>query len=97
MTGSIFFIALLAILAALPAIGGWKLGQKYEQFTRMACTILGGQLILTTGVGLIVLFGGGPDGANPLRTVIIYAAMALAISIMTFAILEMKNTGGKKP
>lgn len=96
MTGSIFFIALLAVLAALPAIAGWKIGQKYDQFGRMAFTILGGQLILTPGVGLIIFTGGGPDGANPLRTVIVYAAMALVIAIMTFAILEMKNTGSSK-
>ncbi len=91
MTGPIVYIALLALVVALPAVAGWKLGRKSEQFPRMAGTILGGQLILTPAMAIIAFSGDAPISENPLRTVLIYAAMALVISIMTFAILEIKN------
>ena len=91
MSGPIIYIALLALLVTLPAIAGWKLSRKYEQFPRMAGAILGGQLLLTPGMAIIAFSGAAPISGNPLRTVIIYAAMALVISIMTFVILEMKN------
>ncbi|HEY9090555.1 hypothetical protein [Parasphingorhabdus sp.] len=97
MSGPIIYIALLVVLAAFPAYAGWKFSRKREQFGRMAGTILGGQLIVTPGMALITLTGGTPDGASALRTVLVYAAMALAISIMIFAILEMKNAGSSKP
>lgn len=92
MTGPIFYIALIVALVVLPAIAGWKLGQKHDQFVRMASTILAGQLILTPGIALIAFSEDRAGDENPLQTMIIYAAMALVISIMTFAILEIRKT-----
>ncbi|WP_373492052.1 hypothetical protein [Parasphingorhabdus sp.] len=92
MIGPIFYIVLIFALVALPAIAGWKLSRKQGQFTRMAGTIAAGQMILTPGIIWIVYStGSGPD-QNPVRTIIIYAGMAIVISIMTFAVLEIKNT-----
>ncbi|WP_108810116.1 hypothetical protein [Sphingorhabdus sp. Alg231-15] len=92
MTGPIVFIAIVVLVAALPAIAGWKLSQKRDQFVRMASTILAGQLILTPGMALIAFSEDRAGDENPLQTVIIYAAMALMISIMTFVILEIRKT-----
>lgn len=77
MTGPIFFIAMIVIVVALPTIAGWKLSQKHEQFVRMASTILAGQLILTPGIVLLAFSEDRNFGENPLKAVIIYAAMAL--------------------
>ena len=96
MIGPIFYILLIFLLVSVPAILGWKLSRNHGQFTRMAGTILAGQLILTPGIILISVFTEQADKSNPVRTMIIYAAMALVISIMTFAILEIKNTPKRK-
>lgn len=92
MTGPIFFIILLFALVAFPAVAGWKLSQKCDQFVRMASTIVAGQLIVTPGIILIAFSEDRVGDENPIQTMIIYAAMALVISIMTFAILEIKKT-----
>lgn len=92
MTGPIIFIAIMAALVVFPAIVGWKLSQKSEQFVRMASTIFAGQLILTPAMGLIAFSEDRANDENPVQTVIIYAAMALMISIMTFVIFEIRKT-----
>ena len=92
MTGPILFMVLLGVMVVLPACIGWKLGQKKEQFARMASTILCGQAIATPVMGFIAFSTDRAHDENPLKSVIIYAAMALVISIMTFAILEIKKT-----
>tara|TARA_R110000772_G_scaffold175833_4_gene287577 strand:- start:573 stop:842 length:270 start_codon:yes stop_codon:yes gene_type:complete len=85
-------MVLLAATVILPAIGGWKYSQKKEQFVRMGATILGGQAIATPVMGFIAFSAERAHDESPLKSVIIYAAMALVISIMTFAILEIKKT-----
>ncbi|WP_417621781.1 hypothetical protein [Parasphingorhabdus sp.] len=92
----IFFILLIVLLVALPAIAGWKLSRNHGQFARMAGTILAGQMILTPGIIFISISKATVAGENPVRTMIIYAGMALVISIMTFAVLEIKNTPKRK-
>ncbi len=92
MTGPIFFIAIIVIVAVLPAIIGWKLSQKRDQIVRMASTILAGQFILTPAMALIALSENRVGDENPVQTIVIYAVMALTISIMTFVILEIRKT-----
>ena len=92
MIGPILFVVFIVALAALPAFAGWRYGQKYEQSRRMACAILAGQAIVTPGVILIAYSGALATDVNLLKTVIVYAAMALVVSITTFVILEMKKT-----
>lgn len=92
MTGPILFIAIVAALVVFPAIVGWKLRQKSEQFVRMASTIFAGQLILTPAMAFIAFSEDRANDESPVQTVIIYAAMALMISIMTFVILEVRKT-----
>ncbi|QTD56327.1 hypothetical protein [Parasphingorhabdus cellanae] len=96
MTGPIVFIAIIAIVVAFPAVAGWKLSQKRDQFVRMANTILAGQLILTPGMALIAFSEDRANDENPVQTVVIYAAMALVISIMTFTIMEIRKTSQGK-
>ncbi|WP_109357028.1 hypothetical protein [Sphingorhabdus sp. EL138] len=96
MTGPIFFIALIVIIVALPAFAGWKFKQKSDQFVRMASTIVAGQLILTPGISWLAYSEDRNFGDDPLKAIIIYAAMALMISIMTFAIMEIRKTSQKK-
>ncbi|MEO9600847.1 hypothetical protein [Parasphingorhabdus sp.] len=79
-------------MVALPAFAGWSLSQKYDQPIRMICTILLGQMILTPGMLLITLSDNQAMTENPTKTVMVYAAMALMISIMTFVILEIRKT-----
>lgn len=92
MIAPIFFIALIVLLVALPAFAGWSLSQKYDQHIRMLCTILLGQMILTPGMLLIAFSENRAMDENPVKTVLVYAGMALVISIMTFAILEIRKT-----
>lgn len=80
------------LLVALPSTVGWKLVQKHDQFIRMAGAIVAGQMILTPGIVLIAFSEQRAGDENPAQTMIIYGAMALVISIMTFAILEIKKT-----
>lgn len=82
----------MVVVVALPAIAGWKFSQKHEQFIRMASTIFAGQIILTPGIAFLAFSEDRNFGENPLKAVIIYAAMALMISIMTFVILEIRKT-----
>ncbi|MGB5723657.1 MAG: hypothetical protein WBM39_04520 [Parasphingorhabdus sp.] len=96
MIGPIFYILLIFVVVALPAVGGWKLSQKHGQLIRMAGTILAGQLILTPAVAYIAFFKVKVAGEHPAQTALIYAAMALVVSIMTFVVLEMKNTHKSK-
>lgn len=96
MIGPIFYILLIFALVALPAFAGWKLSRKHGQSVRMAGTILAGQLILTPAVAFIAFSKDRVAGESPVQTVLIYAAMALVISIMTFAVLEIKNTHKSK-
>ncbi|MGB5484460.1 hypothetical protein [Parasphingorhabdus sp.] len=96
MIGPIFYILLIFVVVALPAIGGWKLGQEHGQSIRMAGTILAGQLILTPAVAYTGFFKDKVAGENPAQTALIYAAMALMVSIMTFVVLEMKNSHKSK-
>ncbi len=92
MTGPIVFIGIIVMVAAFPAIIGWKLSQKRDQLVRMASTILAGQFILTPGMALIAFSEDRAGDENPVQTIVIYAAMALMISIMTFVILEIRQT-----
>ncbi|MEP2104063.1 MAG: hypothetical protein ABJP02_13430 [Parasphingorhabdus sp.] len=92
MTGPIFFIVMMVVVVTLPSIVGWKLSKKYQQFGRMAATALAGQLIMTPVILWLAYSEDRNFGENPLKAVTIYAAMALMISIMTFVILEIKNT-----
>jgi O-antigen/teichoic acid export membrane protein len=96
MTGPIFFIILIIALAAFPAFAGWKFSQNKDQFVRMASTIVAGQMIVTPGIILIAFSEDRAGDESPMQTMIIYAAMALVISIMTFAILEIRKTGQDK-
>lgn len=91
MIGPIFYILLIILLVALPAMAGWKLSKKHGQSIRMAGTILAGQLILTPGIAYIAFSQATSAEGTPVQTAIIYAAMALVISIMTFVVLEIKN------
>ncbi|GAB5486529.1 MAG: hypothetical protein Pars2KO_00990 [Parasphingorhabdus sp.] len=92
MTSPIFYIVLIVVLAALPATVGWNVAKKREQFGRMAGAIIGGQTLLTPGIALIAFSEDRAADENPLQTIIIYGAMALAISIMTFVFLEIRKT-----
>ena len=96
MIAPLFFIVVIFVLVALPAALGWKLVRNHDQSVRMAGAVLAGQIILTPGVAYFSLVTGDGGGDNPMRTVLIYAGMALVISIMTFAILEIKNTRASK-
>ncbi|MEH6716160.1 hypothetical protein [Parasphingorhabdus flavimaris] len=96
MIGPIFYILLIFALVAAPAYAGWKLSRNQGQSIRMAGTIVAGQLILTPAVAYISFSQGEGASGNPVQTSLIYAAMALVISIMTFAILEIKNTHKNK-
>ena len=96
MIAPIFYILLIVLLVALPAIAGWKLSRRHGQSIRIAGTIFAGQLILTPGMAFLSFSNGGVAGESPFRTVMIYASMAIVISIMTFAILEIKNTRKEK-
>ncbi|MEH6756751.1 MAG: hypothetical protein V7676_04480 [Parasphingorhabdus sp.] len=92
MIGPIIFMVLLGVMVVLPAFTGWKWSQKKEQFVRMGATILGGQAIATPVMGFIAFSAERAHDESPFKSVIIYASMALVISIMTFAILEIKKT-----
>ncbi|MEP3224618.1 MAG: hypothetical protein ABJO01_01495 [Parasphingorhabdus sp.] len=96
MTGPIFFIVIIVMVAALPALAGWKLSQKRDQFVRMVSTIGAGQLILTPGIAMTAFSENRAHDENPIQTIVIYAAMALVISIMTFAIMEIRKTSKDK-
>ena len=96
MIGPIFYILLIFLLVSVPAILGWKLSRNHGQFTRMAGTILAGQAILTPGVIYITLSKPQIAEGSHIKTMLIYACMALVISIMTFVILEMKNRPKQK-
>lgn len=96
MNGPIFFIALIVIVVAFPAFIGWKFKQKSDQFVRMASTIVAGQVILTPGILWLAYSEDRNFGDNPLKAIIIYAAMALMISIMTFVIMEIRKTSQDK-
>jgi hypothetical protein len=92
MIGPILFILLIVVLASLPAFAGWRFGQRYKQSRRMACAILAGQSIVTPGVILIAYSGALATNVNLIKTIVVYAAMTLMVSITTFVILEMKKT-----
>ena len=94
MIGPIFYILLIFALVAAPGYAGWKLSRNQGQSIRMAGTIVAGQLILTPAVAYISFSQGEGASGNPVQTSLIYAAMALVISIMTF--LEIKNTHKNK-
>ncbi|ATW04787.1 hypothetical protein [Sphingorhabdus sp. YGSMI21] len=92
MIGPIFYILLVFALVAAPAFAGWKLSRKRGQSIRMAITIVAGQFILTPAVALLAFSADPGLYESPAKSTVIYSAMAVAISIMTFVILEMKNT-----
>lgn len=92
MIGPIFYILLIVLLVALPAMAGWKLSRAHGQSIRMAGTVLAGQLILTPGIVLMTLSGNGSATGNPTKTMMIYSAMAIVISITTFVVLEIRST-----
>ena len=96
MIAPIFYILLIVLLVALPAIAGWKLSRRHGQSIRIAGTILAGQLILTPVMAFLSFSKDGVAGESPFRTVMIYASMAIVISIMTFVVLEIKNTRKEK-
>ncbi|GAB5481429.1 MAG: hypothetical protein Pars92KO_11860 [Parasphingorhabdus sp.] len=96
MNGPIFFIALIVIVVAFPAFIGWKFKQKSDQFVRMASTIVAGQVILTPGILWLAYSEDRNFGDSPLKAIIIYAAMGLMISIMTFVIMEIRKTSQDK-
>lgn len=89
MTGPLFFVVAAACMIILPAIAGWSLSQKQGLAARMFATLLGGQLILTPAIIFFTFAQDQAADGNPIRTVIVYAMMALMISIMTFVIREM--------
>lgn len=92
MIGPIFYILLIVLLVAVPAIAGWKLSGKHGQSIRMAGTVLAGQLVLTPVVAYITFSEGTIVADNPVKTALTYAAMGIVISIMTFVALEIRNT-----
>ncbi len=91
MIAPIFYIFLIFALIAAPAFAGWKLSRKHGQSIRMAGTVLAGQLVLTPVVAYIAFSKSSIAGDNPVKTAMTYAAMAVVISIMTFAVLEIRN------
>lgn len=89
MIGAVFFILVLAVAAVLPAMAGWSLSKNNTQSMRMLATLLGGQILVTPAILLIAFSNDRANDEDPIRTVVIYAGMALVFSIMTFAIREM--------
>ncbi|MEP2988906.1 MAG: hypothetical protein ABJN65_13025 [Parasphingorhabdus sp.] len=89
MIGAVFFILVLAVGAVLPAMAGWSLFKNKVQSMRMFATLLGGQILVTPVIMLIAFSNDRANDEDPIRTVVIYAGMALVFSIMTFAIREM--------
>ena len=96
MIGPIFFFVLLALVVILPALGGWLIARKYEMGIRFFGTALGGQIIILPLIALITLSNKTNSNESPLQTTIVYASMALVISIMIFAIMEMRKVRRKK-
>lgn len=89
MTGPIFFVVMIVAITVLPAIAGWSLSQKQGHGIRMAATLMAGQMIITPTIAFMVFARDRAQDENPVKTVMMYAAMALVASIMTFAIREM--------
>ena len=96
MTGPIFFFILLALVVILPALGGWFIAKKYEMGIRFFGTALGGQVIILPFIMFVTLSNKTNSNDSTLKTIIIYASMALVISIMTFAIMEMRKVRSNK-
>lgn len=92
MIGPIFYILLIFALVAAPAVAGWKLSRKHAQSIRMAGTVLAGQLLLTPVVAYITFSKSSIAADNPVKTALTYAAMGVVISIMSFVVLEIRNT-----
>ena len=92
MIGPIFYILLIFALVAAPAVAGWKLSRKHAQSIRMAGTVLAGQLLLTPVVAYITFSKSSIAADNPVKTALTYAAMGVVISIMSFVVLEIRDT-----
>lgn len=89
MTGPIFFVVIIVAITVLPAIAGWSLSQNQGHGIRMVATLLAGQIIITPAIAFVAFAQDRAQDENPVKTVMMYAAMALVASIMTFAIREM--------
>ena len=96
MIGPVYFFMFLASLVIFPALGGWFIAKKYEMGIRFFCTALGGQILLLPGIASIAFSQDRAHDENPLSIMIVYGSMALVISIMTFAIMEMRKDRRKK-
>lgn len=96
MIGAVFFILVLAVAAILPAMAGWSLSKNNTQSMRMLATLLGGQILVTPAIMLIAFSNDRANDEDPIRTIVIYAGMALVFSIMTFAIREMVKVQKEK-
>ncbi|WP_417596201.1 hypothetical protein [Parasphingorhabdus sp.] len=92
MIGPIFYILLVFALVVGPAFAGWKLSRKHGQSVRMAGTVMAGQLVLTPVMAYIIFSKSTIVADNPVKTALTYAAMGVVISIMTFVVLEIRNT-----
>jgi len=89
MIGPIFFVLILAAAAVLPALAAWSLFRNRSQSLRLLATILGGQVLVTPAIALIAFSEDRTGDEDPVKTVLIYAGMALVFSIMTLAMREM--------
>ena len=96
MTGPLFFAALAILAVAVPAVAAWKLRQKSSQNIRMISTILAGQLFLTPGILWLAYSEDRNFGDQPVTAILVYMLMAVTLSIMAFAILEMRKMSRNK-
>lgn len=96
MIGPILFLLMLAVAVIIPALMAWSLFLSRPHFQRLLATMAGGQILVMPAIAMIAFSQDRSDDEDPIKTVLIYAGMALVFSIMTFAIREMVKVQRKK-